>query len=146
MGRVCVFSVGIKSFEVVELSSNWYEMVERRRNFMNKITFDRLNILSLCKNMELASKGQGNICKSWRYQSQLYSYEIFQNFNKIGRFFRVVVTKGSRKVSVIILKIDENIGGGLLPEKSEDLYQMEKAKASNHLPETGIKIIPGSSN
>lgn len=40
----CFFTSGTKSFDVSELSDYWYEILGRRKNQINRVTFDRRNI------------------------------------------------------------------------------------------------------
>lgn len=90
MGRYTFFSAGHKTFKVQEISDTWFEFAERRRNYVSRIAVDKLNLLGICKCMELASEGQGRICRNWMSQSQLCSYHIFQNFYTMGRFVKIV--------------------------------------------------------
>lgn len=84
------------------MSESWYEVVERRKNFISRLTFDRKNLLALCYVMEQATVKNEKKCRSWKNHSQLYSYFFYKNFNSFGRYIRVVATKGSSKVAIII--------------------------------------------
>lgn len=57
------FFVGGKSFEIRGNGDNWYGIIERRRNFVNRLTVDRINLLEVCKYLKLASIGKGNIVR-----------------------------------------------------------------------------------
>lgn len=46
MGRSFLFYAENKSFEVVEINENWFEVLERRHNFIHRVTIDRKNIVS----------------------------------------------------------------------------------------------------
>lgn len=63
MARNAFFFVGGKSFEIRGNGDNWYGIIERRRNFVNRLTVDRINLLEVCKYLKLASIGKGNIVR-----------------------------------------------------------------------------------
>lgn len=108
MSRSFVFYAENKSFDVVEINDNWFEVVERRKNFISRITIDRKNILALCYCMEQASEEEKK-CRSWKNQSQLYSY-FYKYFNSMGSYIRVVAINDKGKVAIIIPEISKGAG------------------------------------
>lgn len=63
MGRSTLFSVGHKTFEVQEISDTLVRVC-RRRNYVSRITVDKLNLLGICKCMELASEDKGEFAET----------------------------------------------------------------------------------
>lgn len=110
MGRNLFFTAGQKSFEIRELSDDWYEVVERCNNFISRVSLDRYNLKEICRCMKEASEVKGKVCKSWKYQRQLYAYHIYLNFNNMGRFIRLVAAKGKSNSTIIIPEFGDNVG------------------------------------
>lgn len=110
MARNCIFAAGLKTFEVVEVGDYWYEVIERRKNFVNIVSFDRISLLNLCRCMEDESTKKGKVCRNWKYQIENYTYHFYLNFNGMDRYIRVVAMKRSNKSTIIIPEIRENVG------------------------------------
>lgn len=92
--------------EIKDIRANWFEIIERKMGFVNRLTVDRANLREICKYLKIASTSKGRIVRKWGIEDQLYSYSIFQNFNVYGRYIRIVSQKGKKKSTIIIPKIE----------------------------------------
>lgn len=102
------FLSGEKSFELLDIGENvnsWFLLIERGRRFTSRLKIDEIFLRWVCEQLQHASLGSGDLCRSWGRKIQAYIY--IQGAPEFQRLWSIADNK---MASIIIPEIGYNTG------------------------------------
>lgn len=96
------FIIGEKSFDITKVTNGaevWYEWVERKKNFVRKMTLSRNVMLWACKLLHTSSEGRGNELRRWKTRDRVYNFFCTKKYNDFGRYISVLAIRGNGEQS-----------------------------------------------
>lgn len=107
------FIISEKSFDITEVKNGaevWYDWVERKKNFMRKMTLNRNVMLWVCSFLHTTSDRKGNELRRWKSRDHVYNFFCTKKYNDFGRYISIEAVQGECRAVIILPEVAFNVG------------------------------------